>query len=250
KQIKAILQVLLSLLILESVFAIHEYGHLTEFLKRGVPVQEILLGIGPLMYQYQTPSFAVSFRLIPIMAYVAPTQEGGNLFNKQGTLWDKIAVNVAGARNNFAISLIIIFFFQILGWTKGNLSARELARTMMVTPCKLLLRFFAFLVGCMTLGRVNLAEKFLLSTGRIDPPKPLKKLICWNLALGLFNLVPIPPLDGGHIVQAIIFSTGAGAYTSHIPNLVGFILFVMFFMAAGHQDMRILEHSHSIEPQL
>ncbi|MBI2628322.1 MAG: site-2 protease family protein [Candidatus Niyogibacteria bacterium] len=246
KQTKTLLRVLLSLLILESAFAIHEYGHLREFQKRGVPVKEFSLGIGPSMYQYQTDSsLTVSFRLIPIMAYVAPTEEGGNLFKKQGSLWNKIAVDLAGVRNNFLVGLAIILFLQILGWRRGNLSAKELAGTAMVTPFKIPLRFVAFLVGCVTWGRINLAEKFLLSTGGIDPPKPLKSLILWNLTLGLFNLAPIPPLDGGHALEAVLLSAGTSIYISEIPKFVGVILFAVYCTTAGNQDMRVLE----VEPR-
>ncbi|MEK7193328.1 MAG: site-2 protease family protein [Patescibacteria group bacterium] len=233
---------LLSLLILESAFAIHEYGHLREFQKRGVPVKEFSLGIGPRLYQYQTDSsLTISFRLIPIMAYVAPTEEGGNLFRKQGTLWDKVAVDAAGVRNNFLVGLAIVFFMQVLGWKKGNLSIKELTGTAAVTPFKILLRFIAFLVGCVTWGRVNLAERFLLSTGGIDPPKPLKSFILWNLTLGFLNLAPIPPLDGGHVLEAILFSIGANIHIPEIPKFVGVILFAAYYATAGNQDMRVLE---------
>ncbi len=253
KRIKTVLRVLLFLLILESAFAIHEYGHLREFRKRDIPVKEFSLGIGPLVYQYQTASLAVSFRLIPVMAYVAPTEEGRNLFEKQGSLWDKIAVYTAGVRNNFLVGLTIVLFLQVLGWRKGNLSIRELAGTAVVTPFKILLRFFAFLVGCITWGRVNLAEKLLLSTGGIDPPKPLKQFIFWNLALGLFNFAPIPPLDGGHAAQAILLAAGADIYVPHIPipNWMGIILFAAYYATANNQDMRLLEiepRSDSMEP--
>lgn len=243
KLTKSLLRVLLSLLILESAFTIHEYGHLREFQKRGVPVKEFSLGIGPRLYSYQTDSsLTVSFRLIPIMAYVAPTEEGGNLFKQEGRLWDKIAVDAAGVRNNFLVGLAVVLLLQVLGWRRGNFSAKELARTAMVTPFKIPLRFVAFLVGCVTWGRVNLAEKFLLSTGGIDPPKPLRSFIFWNLTLGLFNLAPIPPLDGGHVLEAILLSVGANIYIPEIPK---FILFAAYSAAASNQDMRVLE----VEPR-
>lgn len=246
KRTKTLLRVLLSLLILEFVFAIHEYGHLREFQKRGVPVKEFSLGIGPRLYQYQIDSsLAISFRLIPITAYVAPTEEGGSLFKKEGRLWDKIAVDAAGVRNNFLVGLAIVLFLQVLGWRRGNLSIKELAGTAAVTPFKILLRFLVFLVGCVTWGRVNLAERFLLSTGGIDAPRPLKSFILWNLTLGLFNLVPIPPLDGSHTLKAILLSVGANVHIPEIPKLVGIILLAVYFTIASDQDMRVLE----VEPK-
>ncbi len=239
KFIKAAFGALLSLLILESVFVIHEYGHLREFQKRGVPIEEFSLGVGPVVYHHRAASFVVNVRAIPIMAYVATTDEGGKRFDAQGSLRDKIVVDAAGVRNNFVAGLLVVLVLQALGWTKGNLSARELAKTIAVTPCKIVCRFFAFFIGCMTFGRVNLAERFLLSTGGIDPTTPLKQFVRWNLILGLFNVMPFPPLDGGHIAQAMLSSTG-----NHLPDIPSFlciVLFVAFYMTANMQNIRVLE---------
>lgn len=242
KQITLVLRVLFTLLILEFSLAVHEYGHLKEFQKRGVPIEEFSLGIGPRLYSYQTDSsVTVNLRLVPIMAYVAPTEQGGALFEREGSLWDKIIVDTAGVWNNFFVGLVVVFFLQVFGWSRGNLSTRELAWTMLVTPFKISLRFAAFLIGCATLGYVNVAEKFLLSTGGINPPESLKQLTIWNLMLGIFNLVPVPPLDGGAALQAVLFSVGADIYIPHISPLVAFLLFVIFFTIASHQDLRVLK---------
>lgn len=234
KVINTALHMLSFIILFQSIFVIHEYGHLKEYQKLGILVEEVSLGIGPPVYQYQTTSFVVSFRLIPIMAYVAPTEKAGDLFKKQGSPRDKIAVQTAGVRNNLLLGLIIVLFLQTLGWTKNNLSTRELAQTMAVTPFKILFRFFSFLIGCITLGYINLAGKFLLSTGGINPPKLLKQFIVWNFVIGIFNLVPILPLDGGHVAQTV-FSTIEMAYFE------SGVLFVALCTITGIQDMRILE---------
>ncbi len=241
KYVRTLWKVLLFLLILESAFAIHEYGHLREFQKRDVPIKEFSLGIGPLVYQYQTDSslMAISFRLIPIMAYVAPTEKGGAQFKKEGSLRDRIAVDVAGVRNNFLAGFLAILFLQVLGWKMGKLSLKELVITMATTPFKIVLRFVAFLIGCLTIGRVNIVERFLISTGGIDPPRHLKDFIFWNLTLGFFNLLPIAPLDGGHALEAVMHSAGIGV--PEVPRLVTNILFGVLFAVANKQDMRLLK---------
>lgn len=247
KRIKKFFQILTVLLVLEAAFAVHEYGHLQEFQKRGIPVEEFSLGIGPRLYEYQTAaSFVVTIRLLPIMAYVKPTEEGYDTFAKEGSLKDQLVVHVAGVRNNLVTGLILVLALQVVGWARGNLSLGKLAATMLMTPLKTLLRFFAFLIGLVTWGKINLAPRFLLSTGDIVPPKPLRSFILWNLELGLFNLVPVPPLDGGHAFQAVLASTGIDAYTPEIPTLMGALFFVAFYINACEQDLRMLE----IEPTI
>jgi membrane-associated protease RseP (regulator of RpoE activity) len=241
KAAKFIFLVLVFLLIIESAFAIHEYGHLKELQKRNIPVEEFSLGIGPRLYQHKTDSsLTVSFRLIPIMAYVKPTPDGQIILKEKTPLWDKIVVSAAGVRNNLLVGLAIVIFLQILGWLKGQLSFKELASAAAVTPFKALLRLFAFIIGCLTLGRVNLAEKFLLSTGGVVPPKPLKSFVCLNLMLGLFNLVPIPPLDGSHMLEAFLAAGGVSISIDNIPTFVMILLFAIFYMIADRQDWRML----------
>jgi membrane-associated protease RseP (regulator of RpoE activity) len=245
KRIKKFFQILTALLVLEAAFVVHEYGHLQEFQKHGVPVEEFSLGIGPRLYEYQTASsFVVTIRLLPIMAYVKPTEEGYDTFTKEVSLKDQLVVHVAGVRNNFVTGLVLVFALQVAGWTRGNLPARSLAATMLMTPLNMLLRFFALLIGLVTLGRINLAPRFLLSTGDIVPPKPLRSFIVWNLSLGLFNLVPVPPLDGGHAFQAVLTSTGLDACIPEISTLMGALFFMAFYINASRQDLRTLE----IEP--
>ena len=118
----------------------------------------------------------------------------------------------------------------------------------MVTLFKIPLRFIACVVGCATWGRINLAEKFLLSTGGIDSPKPLKSLIFWNLMLGFFNFVPIPPLDGGHALEVILLSAGVNMYIPEIPKFVGVMLFCAYYATTSIQDMRVLEVELKSDP--
>lgn len=239
---KTLRRMAMFVLILESAFVIHEYGHLREFQKRGVPIQEFSLGIGPLLYEYQTASsYAISVRLLPIMAYVMPTEEGHKEFDKRGSFQDKMIVYFAGIRNNLAIGLAIVFFLQLLGWRRGNISTRHLLKVMFLTPFKAVLRFVALIVECATWGRINFAEKFLLSTGDINPPRDIRFFILLNLALGLSNLAPIPHLDGGHMFEAVLTSTGMNVCMPRIPDFVNTIVLMAFFVAVNRQDMRFLE---------
>lgn len=66
---------------------------------------------------------------------------------------------------------------------------------------------------------------------------PVAKLICsaifLNISLGIFNLVPIPPLDGSHILESLLPYEQAVAYSQLRPY--GFILLLglMWFNAVS-----------------
>ena len=232
-------RLLLGLLILLFVFVIHEYGHFTEFQKRGVPVQEFSIGIGPALYQYQYDAvLTISLRAIPIMAYVAPTKEGGDLFFKEATTSDKITVSSAGVRNNFLAGWLAVFLLQCVGWRRGNISTVQLVREVVVTPLKIVFRTIAFFVGCLTLGRINLTKRTLLSTGGVAPSKHMKWFIFLNIMFVFFNLAPVPPLDGIRVFTPIFDTLGIHA---HFSGMWGSVVLFVFIIISNVQYMRILE---------
>ena len=222
-------------MILEFAMAIHEYGHLREFQKNNIPVEEFSIGIGKAIYQYQGEEYLISFRIFPLAAYVATTDETAEL-RANLSLWKKTMIAAAGVRNNLAVALAILLFFQILGWKKRYLSSKELAKTILFTPVKMIMLFFTFMLGCLTFGFIDLKGKFLLSTGKIYPPKIIEWLIVWNLILGLLNIAPILPLDGGHIAQDLLPLSMANI----LVKLTTFLI-IWFIFVANLQNFKVLE---------
>lgn len=79
----------------------------------------------------------------------------------------------------------------------------------------------------------NFIFAFLLSLlWRIVPPVPLinlifENLIVINVVLGVFNLVPIPPLDGSRVVMGLLPNRLAYQYAQIEP--FGFIIIIVLF---------------------
>jgi Zn-dependent protease len=69
-------------------------------------------------------------------------------------------------------------------------------------------------------------------------------LIVWgNLVLGLFNLVPVPPLDGGAILLSVVSRETAWQLRPILSQYGLLILFFLFFIPFGDQGsigMRVL----------
>lgn len=62
--------------------------------------------------------------------------------------------------------------------------------------------------------------------------EPLKILLIMNVGLAIFNLLPIPPLDGGQIVQNLLPYRWRGAYLNILPYGV-IILVAILFLGGG-----------------
>jgi Zn-dependent protease len=70
------------------------------------------------------------------------------------------------------------------------------------------------------------------------------RLIVWgNIILGLFNLVPVPPLDGGAILLSLVSRETAWQLRPILSQYGLLILIVLFFIPIGNQGtigMRVI----------
>jgi Zn-dependent protease len=89
--------------------------------------------------------------------------------------------------------------------------------------------------------------RFVLSSG-LDTEYPillqtLGLIVYGNLILGLFNLVPIPPLDGGAILLSVVSRETAWQLRPILSQYGLFILLFVFFVPLGGQTigMRVLQ---------
>lgn len=73
-----------------------------------------------------------------------------------------------------------------------------------------------------------------LSSGVLYPlAYMIEVMVMINVGLAIFNLIPIPPLDGGHIIKGLLNADMARAYSRIEPY--GFIiLLVLIFSGAVH----------------
>jgi Zn-dependent protease len=53
-----------------------------------------------------------------------------------------------------------------------------------------------------------------------------------NIWLGIFNLIPVPPLDGSHILEYYLPASAQASYERIAP--FGFVIVFTFFLVAGH----------------
>lgn len=70
----------------------------------------------------------------------------------------------------------------------------------------------------------------------------LTQIVRWNLLLAIFNLMPIPPLDGSRLIALLLPKKEAAAYLSLGSGPFGFmiLLFLLFFPLGGFSLMGIV----------
>jgi len=204
------LSVFAVLLILEFSLAIHEYGHLREFQKLNIPVQEFVLGIGPELFRHTTSDgYDVALKLVPIMAYVKATEEGQVVFEEQRTSGERIATYAAGVRNNFVCALTLLFIAQFVSFYRGSSLVTTLRRGVK-NILSLPMVFILVIADACTLGFFSLTSRPLISIG----PFPVKDeegrhslfamVVTLNLLLAFFNLIPVGFMDGYKITLEVL----------------------------------------------
>ncbi|HNZ86319.1 MAG TPA: site-2 protease family protein [bacterium] len=153
---------------------IHEFFHAYVALKQGDPTAKLMgrLSLNPLVH---IDVFGFISILLVGFGWAKPVPVNPLYFKNKK--WGDAIVSVAGPLSNFISATIFIMFFVI--GVKLNIINYDL-----------LINTINYFVGY---GSVyNLGYYFLIS------------LIVINIALGVFNLIPIPPLDGYHILFAVL----------------------------------------------
>jgi regulator of sigma E protease len=132
------ISILMTILILNVIVVVHEFGHYITAKKFGVGIKEFSIGMGPAIYQKQKKEhrfvffrkskmfpedeFKFSIRALPIGGFVnlkgeEETSEDPDSFSKLKA-WKKLVVFLAGAFMNMVLGIVCIvpWYEQGYGW--------------------------------------------------------------------------------------------------------------------------------------
>ena len=127
---------------------------------------------------------------------------------------------------------VIAFFIMKIGWAKPvpvdsryfSNPARQLLWVSLAGPAANLLSAIA----CGILAKMFLLLDSLLPTFLLRPLLGMLVAGVWiNIMLAVFNLVPIPPLDGSKILLGLLPPAGARSYARLEP--FGFVILLLLF---------------------
>jgi Zn-dependent protease len=184
--------------------SVHESAHAWMANRRGDPTARMLgrITLNPIKHidpvgTLLLPAVAMYFHA-PVIGWAKPTPVDPRNF--KNPVLDDILTSVVGPISNFVVAIGAVF---------------ALALVKLVSP----------------LGNQIVSQGFATDTDSFLLPLCLLiyELMVINVVLGVFNLIPVPPLDGSHVVRHLL---PAGALK--IYDTVGmFGLFILVFWGGG-----------------
>ncbi len=200
-----IITIIKIIIILGFLVLIHETGHFLVARLCKIKVNEFAIGFGPLIWSKETEKTKYSLRLIPLGGYVnmlgeeERSEEEGS-FSK-ASIPKRIAIVAAGGLVNimFAILLFIVVATIITGSFTMAISSTGNFIMSMVESIKLL--FTGGVTVDNLMGPIGISEVVSQTSSLIDFFYIMALI---SMSLGVTNLLPFPPLDGGKILIYII----------------------------------------------
>jgi Zn-dependent protease len=190
--------------------SVHESAHAWMANLRGDPTARMLgrISLNPIKHidpvgTLLLPAVAMFFHA-PVIGWAKPTPVDPRNF--KNPVLDDILTSVVGPISNFVVAIGAVF---------------ALALVKLVSP----------------LGNQIVSQGFATDTDSFLLPLCLLmyELMVINVVLGVFNLIPVPPLDGSHVVRHLL---PAGAL--RIYDSVGmFGLFILVFWGSRFLNMLI-----------
>jgi len=192
-----------------ATVALHEAAHAVASARAGGKVREIGIGFGPPLLRLRIRGLPVVVRALPLGGYAAVDPE-------RMPPRRRVPMLLAGPLANLAVGLPLLLAFR-----RHQVELPVDGRPVGMTG------FLGTLVA--------------LAHAAAQGPGPVARLAgSINVGLGLMNLLPVYPLDGGHVAMSIMEDRGLSRGTRALFARVTAAVFVMLVQAALLGDIRRL----------
>lgn len=260
--------ILLTLFVLTLTIVIHEYGHYRTMRRNGVKVLMFAVGFGPSLWETKLKSgttFAI--KAIPLGGFVLPTTEDGQGTIAEQSAWVQFKIYMAGMfMNALAAFFVLMGFMYYIGgvpvvfadmpmftsYYQGFPSLLHIPVAAFENSFLMWLRtpyiivqlvveqgmgFFNNAAG--PIGIIDIGNSFV-NEGK--SPVQVTLGLSWffamiNVAIAGFNLIPVPPLDGGHVFTMFLKKIGVPQKLINLYGMAGMIGFMMLIVAVFYFDI-------------
>ena len=189
------------------LIGLHEASHMTVAKLFGIKVLKFSFGFGPLLLHKQIGETSYELRLLPLGGFVQFFGECPESRVPRGffsiSWWKRCLIAFAGPVMNlflgFLLLLALVMLYRGYPLIQGVKEAYQVSSYVTVVTTKW--------IGHSVVGQTHMKEmsgpvmvtKILIDAFKMGMDQFLFILSIISLSLGLFNLLPIPGLDGGHV---------------------------------------------------
>jgi Zn-dependent protease len=208
------LYILMQIAVFLFAISVHESAHAWMANRCGDPTARMLgrISLNPIKHidpvgTVLLPAIALFTRL-PVIGWAKPTPVDPNNF--RNPVRDDILTSVVGPISNFVIAAGAVLLMLVIAFISDE--GRVIVR--------------------------GLAHGHILDTGSLLLPLTLLLHITMmiNVLLGVFNLIPLPPLDGSHVVRHLLPNDLRRAY-----DTLGLFGFVLLFLVGGRYIRALID---------
>ena len=239
--ISATINLIKIIFLLGFLIIIHEGGHFLIAKLCKVKVNEFAIGFGPVLLKKQGKETKYVLRAIPLGGFVSMEGEeehsdADGSFSK-ASIPKRIAIVLAGGMVNIIFGLLV-YFIIIASYTDipNAIEALKFFGISMLDSLKMLINGTAFKEEQL-MGIVGISEIVVKTNGLINY---IYLLAVISVSLGVTNLLPIPPLDGGKIVLLIIEAIRKKPLKENIEiqiQMAGFALMIALTIFVTYKDI-------------
>lgn len=219
---------------------IHELGHFIVARIFNVRIKQFAIGFGPTIWKKQGKETSYEFKLIPMGGFVNMLGEeepvdDDRAYNKK-SIPKRICILLAGGTVNIIFGLIVcvIIASSILGLKNGLVFTGEFIKATFDGIGQL---FTGKVEAEQLVGVVGISD-MVVETNGIREFAYMMAII--SVSLGVTNLLPFPPLDGGKILLLILEAIRKKPLKQNAEigiQMIGFMLLIGLSIFVTYNDI-------------